>query len=446
MLFRLKRIYNKLQGSLWFVPALIVVGLMLLSFLMIWLDRVVGYINIREVLFIFTAGPEGTRDMLTTIAGSMLTVASVAFSFTIVVFSFASSQYGSRTIHSFMDDNTNQAVLGTLLGSFVYCLLILRTVRLESGNEFVPVLASSVALTLAVIDLGLFILYIHHVSEAIQAYHIINRIGITTSKSIDTFFPRELGGSVGISENDAETILSDRPYIEVPVYANGYVEAIDIDYMLDIATRHELFVIQRKGMGDYVIKDEVLAIVGPESKVTPAVTKSIQECYFLGVHRSLHQDPEYGLLLLSDITLKALSAAINDPNTAIMGLNEISRVLRQIARKEFPKHILSDKQGKPRIIASVPSFEQLAAQAFDQVRRYGMADSAIPVKMLEVITEIGEVVELESERVVLREHVIAVAADANTAIRNPRDRAQINAKLTPAMRALKMDPKEIQPL
>ncbi len=162
---RIKRVFNNLQASLWFMPSLIVVALMALTLLMVWLDRIIGYQTTREMTFFFSAGPEGTRDMLTTIASTMLTVASVAFSFTIVVFSFASSQYASRTLHSFIDDNTNQAVLGTLLRSFVYCLLVLRTVHLESGNEFVPVLSASVALLLAIVGLGPFILFIHHVAD-----------------------------------------------------------------------------------------------------------------------------------------------------------------------------------------------------------------------------------------------------------------------------------------
>lgn len=438
MLFRFRRFFNILQGSLWFVPSLIVIGLIILAFLMVWLDGKFGYEHINDLTFFFSAGPEGTRDMLTTIASSMLTVASVAFSFTIVVFSFASSQYASRTLHNFMDDNTNQTVLGTLLGSFVYCLLILRTVRLESGNEFVPVIAASVALVLAIIDLGLFILFIHHVSESIQAYHIIHRIGQSTSTSIDTFFPRQLGSSIGISRQDAETMLTDIDGIEVRAKGNGYLQAIDTEYMLELARRHNLLIIQRKGVGYFVTGDEILAIVGPSDKANESIKKEIRECFLLGKHRSILQDPEYGILLLSDIMIKALSPAINDPNTAVMGLNEINKVLRQLARKEFPRHVLSDKEGNPRLLVEWPSFEQLTAQAFDQVRRYGMADATIPVKILEVITEIGDVVQLESERAVLREHVIATATDAHHAIHNRRDRAQINAKLIPAMHILQM--------
>jgi uncharacterized membrane protein len=126
-----------------------------------------------------------------------------------------------------------------------------------------------------------------------------------------------------------------------------------------------------------------------------------------------------------------------------MALNEISKVLRQIARRELPKHVLSDKQDKPRIIADVPTFEHLAAQAFDQIRRYGMSDAIIPAKMLDVITEIAEEAHLESERAVLREHVLAIVEDAGRAFENSRDRIVISAELQPALRALGMSETDV---
>ncbi len=126
-----------------------------------------------------------------------------------------------------------------------------------------------------------------------------------------------------------------------------------------------------------------------------------------------------------------------------MALNEISKVFRQIARKELPKHLLTDKQGKPRIIADVPTFEQLAAQAFDQIRRYGMAEAVIPAKMLDVITEIAEEAGLESERAILREHLIALVADADRAIHNKRDRELINMELRDGIHALQMGDEEV---
>lgn len=442
MFLRFQRIFNNVQGSLWFVPSIIVLLLMVLAYFMVGLDRTLGNAAAAHIPLVFEAGPEGTREMLSTIAGSMLTVASVAFSFTIVVFSFASSQYASRTLHSFMDDNTNQVVLGTLLGSFVYCLLVLRTARIESGEEFVPLLAASVALLLAILDLLLFILFIHHVAESIQAYHIIQRVGQATTKAINSLYPQHPRGKR--DEEDTEARIAECAMREVRASHTGYIESVYTNSLISMAARHDLIVVLQKNVGRFVVKNEVLALAGPAERVTDAMARHIRDTFVMGPHRTIYQDPLYGVLQLSDIAIKALSPAINDPNTAVMALNEISKVLRQLAGHDLPKHILCDRQGVPRVVADSLTFDAMAAQAFDQIRRYSMGDASIPAKMLDVIAEIGEETGLESQQAILRAHVHAIIEDADREIIGERDRAQVNAEVPQVMRALGMKEGEVK--
>ncbi|MEO8287274.1 MAG: DUF2254 domain-containing protein [Chloroflexota bacterium] len=440
-MLRFQRVFNNLQGGLWFVPSLVVALLIGLAYLMVWLDRTVGNSVAANLPLVFEAGPEGTRDMLSTIAGSMLTVASVAFSFTIVVFSFASSQYASRTLHSFMDDNTNQIVLGTLLGSFVYCLLILRTTRIENDQDFVPVLSATFALLLAIVDLMLFILFIHHVSESIQAYHIINRVGQATNKAIIGLYPEHMQRRD--AQDDSDERVAAFEMSEVLAGQSGYIQMVYGRQLLDMAVRHDLVVVLHKSVGNFVLKNELLATVGPADRVSDDLVRQIRDAFASGPHRTIYQDPLYGMLQLSDIAIKALSPAINDPNTAVMALNEMSLVLRQLAARELPRHVLLDKNGQARIIAPVLTFDAMAAHAFDQVRRYGMGDATIPAKMLDVIAEIAERCDLPGQRAVLKEHVKAIMRDADRHIENERDRAQINAEMADVVGALGIHEGEI---
>ena len=427
MLVRLKTLWSIVQGSLWFLPSMVVVACAATAFLMMWLDTNAARTLNVDLPLLFQAGPEGARDMLSTIAGSILTVASITFSFTIVVFSFASTQYGSRTLHNFMDDNVNQVVLGMLLGTFVYCQLVLRTIRLEA-ESFVPAISVNFALVLAIADLGLFIFYIHHVAETIQAYHIINRVGVATRKSIDHIFrARASSPSHAVDESNLYHLIG--PVTEICCINEGYIQAIDTDSILIAMERHDLVIEYDKAVGMYVVKGERLARVGPESRVTPAVLKQVHNSFVLGSHRTIYQDPQYGVLMLNDIAIKALSPAINDPNTAVMSLNEISTVLRHVVDRELPAHVHYGVDGKVRAILKETTFEKLAGQAFDQIRRFGMSDATIPIKMLDVISEIagGEVRPDHLE--VLRLHVRAIIEDAEAALKSTRDRALFSQKV-----------------
>lgn len=441
MLVRFRRIWDRLQGSLWFVPLVVLALYVAASFVMVSLDRAFGNEAFPTVPVLFEAGPEGTRDMLSTIAGSILSVAAVAFSFTIVVFSFASSQYASRTLHSFIDDNTNQVVLGMLLGTFVYCLLILRTVRLESAQPFVPLLSTSLALVFALVDLGLFVLYIHHVAESIQAYHIIYRVGHATRKTIDHLFPpHDRDDRTALSDEEVGDLLDERDAVEVRSHEDGYIQAVDTEFLLHLAERHDLIIVMHKGVGRFVSVEEVLALVGPASRVTPPVMRSVRSCFALGHHRTIFQDPQYGVLQLSDIAIKALSPAINDPNTSVMSLNEISSVLRMLAGRDLPRHVLRGVNGAPRLVTVTPTFESMVSQAFDQIRRYAMSDATVVAKMLDVIAEVAEEIRVDTQRDVLVEHIMAIREDADRKLQSTRDRLYVNERMALAAVTLGIEP------
>jgi uncharacterized membrane protein len=156
-----------IRGSYWFVPALMAAGAVAIAGAMIAIDDALRGEAVDGLAWIYTGGPDGARTLLSTVAASMITVAALTFSITMVALSQASSQFGPRLLTSFMRDRGNQVVLGTFIATFIYCVLILRTVRSEPA--FVPHVSVSVAVAMAVAALGVLIYFIHHVAVGIQA-------------------------------------------------------------------------------------------------------------------------------------------------------------------------------------------------------------------------------------------------------------------------------------
>jgi uncharacterized membrane protein len=112
--------WYQLTASLWFVPVLIMGGAAALSFLTLYLDTLLTVPILAAPGTGLRIGAEGSRALLATIAGSMITVASLAFSMTLVTLQLASSQLGPRLISRFVQDRINQTVLGTFLATFLY--------------------------------------------------------------------------------------------------------------------------------------------------------------------------------------------------------------------------------------------------------------------------------------------------------------------------------------
>lgn len=130
--------WDRLSTSYWFVPAMMTIGALALALALGALDEAMSSEFVAETAWLLKGGPEGARTLLGAVATAMITVASTAFSITIVALTLASNQFGPRLLRGFMRDRGNQLVLGTLLSTFVYSLLVLRSVRGDAASPFVP--------------------------------------------------------------------------------------------------------------------------------------------------------------------------------------------------------------------------------------------------------------------------------------------------------------------
>jgi uncharacterized membrane protein len=170
------RIWDRLHSSFWFLPSVMAICAMTTAILLILLDSLgparLGWVD--EWTYAF--GPESARAILSAIAGSMITVAGVTFSMTMLTLQLASSQFGPRMLRNFMRDRGNQIVLGTFLSTFVYCLLVLASVQGSGSSSFVPVIAVTVGMILAVSSLATLIYFIHHIATSIRIETILSNL------------------------------------------------------------------------------------------------------------------------------------------------------------------------------------------------------------------------------------------------------------------------------
>ena len=189
MLPQLKSLWISVRSSLWFVPTGMVMIAILLAVLLVEADRNYAFEWLQAYPLLFGAGAEGSRGMLTTIAGSMITVAGLTFSLTIAALATASAQYTSRILHNFMRDRRNQIVMGAFVAIFAYCLVVLRDRGVDDGR-LVPSLAVFAGLVLALLGIGVLVFFIHHVASSIQASTIICSITCRDARGHREDIPR----------------------------------------------------------------------------------------------------------------------------------------------------------------------------------------------------------------------------------------------------------------
>ena len=137
--------------------------------------------------WLISGSPDAARQILSSLAGSLITVVGVVFSIMIVTLTLASTQFGPRMLRTFIRDRGTQVTLGTFVATFFYAMLTLISI----GSTFVPHLSVTVALALTAVDLGVLIYFIHHVATAIQLPEVIasiardltNAIGVETRRN-----------------------------------------------------------------------------------------------------------------------------------------------------------------------------------------------------------------------------------------------------------------------
>jgi len=425
----IRHYWEKLRTSYWFVPAVMTAIAAVLALAAVSADENFQEHWLIEAGWLYTGSADGARQLLATVAGSMITVAGVVFSITIVALSLASSQFGPRLLRNFMRDRGNQIVLGTFIATFVYCLLVLRTVRGQDGSIFVPHLAVTGAVLLALASVGVLIYFIHHAAVSVQAPIIVANVGRELQNNIDTLFPEDLGHAPEDQESKAgrqavpEHLDSDAR----PVSANcdGYVQVIDNDQLMEIAVEHGLLVRVVHRPGHFVMKGDPLALVCPPPE--KEVESRLCDAFAIGNQATPTQDVEFAVNQLVEVAVRALSPGINDPFTAAACVDQLGAALARLAGRKIPSPYRHDREGQLRVIAYPLTFADVADTAFRQIRQNGRSHAVVLTRMLETIAAVGKHTRRADDRCALRHHA-ALVRECADALPQAADRDDVCAR------------------
>lgn len=393
-----KHLWDNLRSSFWFLPLLMVASSIVFASILIEADSVGVNQWLSQWPRLFGAEAEGARQMLSTLAGSMMTIMGVTFSMTLLALVLASGQYTSRILRNFMRSRVTQVTLGVFASIFAYSLIVLRTIRSSAGvEEFVPSLAVFFAFLMSLVGVVVLIYFIHHIASSIQASSIIASVAEETNASIDRLFPTKTDVEREQTEDRRQLLddLDNRVWYPVPAATSGYVQSVNIDTLLRLAEVDKTIVRMEQGMGDFVVQDTTLVSLAltypPEQKVVNALNAA----YVISRHRTVEQDPAFGISQIVDMAVKALSPGVNDTSTAVMCVDYLTSIMARLTGRQFP--ILHRYEGEAlRLVIIAPSFEELLAEAFDQIRSNAEVNVTILVRILGAFDTIGSLTNKHS--------------------------------------------------
>lgn len=404
-------IQTKLFDSFWFKPLLLCAFGLVLAQVVIMVDHWLVDQNIDVPLS--GMGAEGGRGILIAIAGSVLGVAATSFTITTSVLATASSTYGPRLVRNFMADRRNQFVLGSFGMSFLYALIVLRSVRdtMDVGAAFVPSLAINIAILFAVLNVILLIYFIHHIAESIQISTLISRVRDDLIRSIESLYPLEeklddnknqQNNSESTCNEFADALPDIRPN-RVRIDRDGYVTWIDYGAIVKRAREHDALVKLLIQPGDYVFLGMEVAQVwqrteDDEPHITwPLVSINIAET------RTPYQDIRYAVQQPVDITIRALSPGINDPYTAINAMRGLGSGLTRLCQRQNAEAVMFDDDSQPRLHKKTITIEHMLDSVFRTLRSNVVNSVDATMAVLELADDILSTTERDSYRnIVLR--------------------------------------------
>lgn len=425
---KLLNFWYRIRYSYWFFPALMVLGSIILHYVMIFLDNLVISMGWSEIYtWMYPNKPEGARAVLSTIAGSMITVAGVVFSITMVALTLASTQFGPRLLINFIKDTGNQIVLGTFLSTFVYCLLILRTIRSGEVASYVPDISISVGVMLALLSIMVLIYFIHHVAESIQASNIINNVKGDLDKIVNNLLP-----STDVTTNRSvknpwmtlEDIPSDfnENCQDAVATKSGYIQAIDISGIKNFAISNQVIIKLNYKPGNYIFRGSAFARIYPGETIDISTAGILNSYFITGSNRTNEQDIEFAVDQLVEIAVRSLSPGINDPFTAITCIDQLGDVLNTLKNKSFHEELVYDENNRLRLIRKRLTFSDLMDSALNQIRQNSKTIASVTIRLLKILRVLSQDVKSDEIRHSIYKHAKMINRGAEAGITEELDR------------------------
>ena len=386
MYTRLLNYWENFRSSFWFVPAFLMVAAVLGAYLMVSLDSRVDS-EIIKAYPIFEMSPASARAILSSIVGAMISATGVVFSMTIVALSIASSQFGSRLIRTYRSRRSTHFTLGIFVSTSLYCILVMTCIREIDDYVFVPTVAVGVGIVLTVVCLATLIYYIHDMSYAIQASSVIDKSAADLNASMKRLFPETLGQSSDSTSADGEAEIetSDQASEEglgdllwtTACDRSGYLQAIENESVLALASEHKLVVRLLIRPGDFVYEGCNIAEVhratdlkSPGDLDETKVNQEICDSLIVGSNRTPTQDIRYAFNELVEVAVRALSPGINDPFTAINCVDRILAALHKLKSCKTPSAYRTDDENVLRVVADPIPFKACLNASLGVIEHY----------------------------------------------------------------------------
>lgn len=423
---------DRVRASFFFLPMLAVLAAIAGATALLAADESLTA-TAADAPFVLGSTVESARAVLSTIAAATISFAGIAFSISLLVLQRTASQHSPRIVHTLSRDPFNKRAMALVLGTFTYCLVVLRAVRgpLEDGGEpVVPSLSLTVALLLGVAAILATTAFINHSAHAMDISVVLQRVTNDALAHAAEHWPDRAGSATDDASCSAAADLTPEEIEAATVLRcrdHGWVQSLDLDRLATLAPPAGTMVVLIAA-GRYAVRGAPLCHVVGDVDDVDRLEEAVNDAVRLGNSRTMQQDASYGLRQLSDVALRALSPGINDPTTAQDAIFHLATVLTELLRREPPPSTMATDRGGHLVLAEEPSHDELVHTAVAELRRAAAPHPTVSVYLLEALHLVRTALECEGlgdRAPALEQEARLVVLGSDAVVALPHDRSLV---------------------
>jgi uncharacterized membrane protein len=421
-------IWDRMKVSLWFVPLIMALVAIILSWLLSGLDERIPNELLNSSKLVLVGSPAEMRTIMIGVAGTVLATAGVVFTLLTLPLGTVASQFGSRLLRLFMRDRTTQFVLGMFVATFCYCLATALSIPPVQIQATAPQITVTFGLLIMLLTFASLIILIQHISIMLQAPNIVAAAGAELMDVVGVEPQDEADKSQKAMEDCVTDSLAESEAYPLRVSKTGYIQFVDPEIILNLAKERDLMLRLLRKPGQFVLSGETVALVWPAAKVDARLAKHLRRGVQIGNQRTPTQDIEYGINQIVEIAVRAMSPAINDPFTALTCLDHLADGLAKYVLFGESSPNFYDKDGRLRLVFAPATPEELLGAAFNMLRHASCDNASVLLHILDAIDIIGQKAKSLNVRRELLRHAHLVQAESQAGALIEADKQRIRQR------------------
>lgn len=372
--------YIRVINSIAFFPALIALGFLALAIIMLEIDLSGWGVALNNsVKWLRLSDPDTARTIVGTIAGGVISLTVFNFSMFMVVLNQAASQMSNRMLENMIGDRFQKFILGFYIGTIVYALFLLSNINVGENETYIPAFSIYLLLLFTIIDIFLFIYFLHYITQSFRYEQLINRIHQKTVHALQNQQEEKVSKSSGGVVKEGIIVIAPE---------SGYFQAIRKESLVEIATTENFTVRFLYPTGAYILKGTPFLEIGNMEKVDESLCRRLFSVIDFYRGQPVGKNAYYGFQHLMEVGIKALSPGINDPVTAVLCLQALTDLL-SLKLQIKPQPFITDKDGFTRIIIVERSVKELFETSILPIWHYGKNDRHIQSALLQLIEQLN---------------------------------------------------------